>query len=120
MQQPTDATTPRKGGRIFYFTTISLLLGAIVVAIIQKRREGDIVVVATKMAVGTEGTEEDESNVQDAIQDAAHWEILSLAVVSLAILSWGIAIWRREKLRWAWPCVVVLLSLYVLLELMVV
>ena len=121
MQQRTDATTPRKAGRIFYFTTVTLLLGAVVVALIQKDRESAVAMLAARrVAAGTEATDEFKSNVQHTIRDAEHWGMLSLVVVSLAILSWGIAIWRREKHRSARFCVVVFLSLYVLLQLIMV
>lgn len=109
MQQSTNATAPQKAGRIFYVATVALLLMAIAITFIQKQRES-----AVAIAGATRG------NVQQVVQEAKYWAILSLATVSLAILLWGIAIWRREKHRWAWVPVVVLLSLYVLLELMMV
>ena len=109
MQQVTGATTPRATGRMFCITTIILLLMAVAVAFIQKQRES-----AVALAGATGGNE------QQTVQEANYWMILSLAMVSLAVLSWVIAVWRREKQRWVWVPIVALLSLYVLLELMMV
>ena len=58
--------------------------------------------------------------MQQAIQDARQWGVVSVVTVAVAILSWSIAIWRRETQRWTWVPVVLLLSFYVLLELMMV
>ena len=104
-----QTTEPRQVGHIFYFAAISLLIAAIVVTFIQKQREN-----AVAIAEATGG------NVQQAIQDARHWGVASVVTVAVAVLSWGIAIWRRETHRWAWVPVVLLLSFYVLLELMMV
>lgn len=105
----TTGTAPRKVRHIFYFATISLLIGAIAATFIQKQREKTVAIA------GATG-----GNVQQAIQDARHWGVVSVVTVAVAILSWGIAIWRRETHRYAWVPVVLLLSFYVLPELMMV
>jgi hypothetical protein len=57
--QQTPKAAARELGHIFYFATISLLIGAIAVTFIQKQRENTI---AIEGATG--------GNVQQAIQDA--------------------------------------------------
>jgi len=120
MQQHTDATTPRKSERIFHFITVTFLLVAIIATFIQKLRESAAAIAATEVAFGAKSTDGNRSNVQHANQDAEHWWILSLAAVSLAILSLVIAMWRREKYFLAWWCSIILLAFYVLLQLVMV
>ena len=100
---------PPKDRTIFYFATVGLLVGAVIVALIQKRYEGAIAMAGAK-----------GGDAQGLLQCVWFCGVLSLAMVSLAILSCGIAIWRREKHRSEWASAVVLLSLYVLLELLMV
>ena len=121
MHQRIDATRTRKGGPIFYVTTISLLLSAIACAFLQKRLESAVALAAaTRVAAGDEVTDEHRSNVQHGLQDAAHWEILGFVGASLAVLSWGFALWRRERHGRAWVWVAFLLSLYVVLKVIMV
>jgi hypothetical protein len=94
--------------RIFYYLSVTLLLAAIVVAFVTKAYE----VAVTRCHLGT------RMEIDHLIQCAVHWRILGYVVVSLAILSWGFALWRHEKL--CWGCAIVLLGLYVLLDLMLV
>jgi hypothetical protein len=98
---------------------VILLLLAVAAAFIQKHFEGGVgISAASRMAAGLKETSEFKSDVGGLIWKAECWEVTGIVAVSLALLSCGIAAWRREKHRWVWVCVVVLLSLYVLLELM--
>ena len=67
-----------------------------------------------------EETDQTKSEVQSLVWKAECWEVVGAVAVSLALLSCGIAVWRRENVRWAWMWIVVLLSLYVGLELLMV
>ena len=109
MRRVFDMTSPRRAGSVLYIATITFLMGAIVVTFLQKHRESE---AATAWATG--------GNVQQAIQGAEHWRLLSNAAIALSILFWSIVIWRREARYWAWVPVVLLLSFYVLLQLMMV
>ncbi len=132
MQQRTDETTARKPGRMFYYMAIALMLVAVATSIIQKRRESAVGMAAarraasvamagtTRGAIGAERADEYETDVRQKIEAASRWRVLSLAAVSLGVFSWVVALRRREKLRWGWASVVVLLSLAVMLQLMMV
>lgn len=121
MQQHTDATTPHEAERIFYYMAIALMLMAIATSFIQKRRESAVAIAgATRAAIGAERADEFEGDVRQNVEAAERWQMLSLAAVLLGVLSGGVAIWRREKPRWGWACVVVLLFLAVMLQLMMV
>jgi hypothetical protein len=116
-----DAPSAEAPRHWFYRAAVLLLLVGVTAAILQKEREGAVAKAgAARIAARAEATEEYKSNVQHFTQAAEHWMMLSLAATFLAIVSWCIAIWRRENHRWVWVPVVVLLSLYVLLELMMV
>lgn len=76
-----------------------MLLG-VVAALVQKGRESAVgITVAKRIASGVQGTVEHQNAVQQIIRDAEIWQILSLAAVFLAFISWGVAVWRREKPR---------------------
>ncbi|HBO43026.1 MAG TPA: hypothetical protein DD670_03645 [Planctomycetaceae bacterium] len=119
MARSNDATPPAK--RVFHATAIALLLGAVATAFIQKQYEGAVAVAAARrVALGIRTTDEHQDEARRLIRVAQVWEIVGFALVAPALLSWGIAIRRREKHRWAWPGVVVLLFLYVWLKLLMV
>ena len=109
MEQSPDDKTPRRLRSIFYCVTISLLMVSIAVTLIQKESEGRIARVAIT-----------GDSVHHLIEDAGQLALVSLALVALAILSLGIAIVRREKLRWGTKSAMLLLCSYVVLQLMMV
>jgi len=83
-----------------------LLLGAIVAVVIQKQHESANAIAVTMH--------------HHNLPNANFGGLVSIVTVALAILSWGIAIWRHEKHRWELVAVIVLLLLYVLLKLIMV
>ena len=112
MQQTPGTAVPRKNRRVFSFAAIFLLLGAIVAVVIQKQCESAAAIAVAKAAT--------RSDVTHHLQDAYFWGKVSLAIVALAILSWGIALWCREKHQWVLVPAIVLLFLYVMLKLIMV
>jgi hypothetical protein len=121
MKQHIDETMPRKASRVFYPAAIALMLVSIATTIVQKRRESTIAMVAAaRVAAGAGATDLYESKVRQSIEAAGRWRIVSLAAVAMGILSWGVAMRRREKCRWARACVIVLLAFVVALQLMMV
>lgn len=118
MDTDSVTETPR---RFFYGLAILLLLLAVAATFVQKRYEGGVgTSAASRIATGAMETSESKSEVGGLIWKAECWEVVGVVAVSLALLSCGIAAWRREKHRWAWVWIVVLLSLYVGLELLMV
>lgn len=97
------ADAPLTNRRIFYYATILLLVGANVGTFIQKQNEAAVAITAI-----TGG------DVQPFIHAGEVWMIVSLVPAALALLAWGIAIWRRENPRWVWVAVVLLLAFYVM------
>lgn len=121
MDAPSDAMSAEAPRRWFYGAAVLLLILGVTAAFFQKGRESSVAITgAMRFASGRPETNESRNEVQRIIQIAALWHSLSLAAVLLAILSWCIAIGRRENHRWVWVPVAVLLALYVLLELMMV
>ena len=97
-----------------------MLIG-VTAASFQKGHESNVAVaVAKRIASGVQETDEHRDSVQQIIKNAESWQILSLAAVFLAIVSWSVALWRREKHRGAWVVIVAFLALYVMLELILV
>jgi len=120
MQQIPDTNVPQKNRRVFwivYNTTLFLLLGAIVFAVIQKGHEGAVAITAAKSLAETGAISYD---TLQHIQAAGHWMKVSWATIALAVLSWGIALWYHEKQRWVWGLLVVLFAFFVLLQLLIV
>ena len=94
----------------FYMAAVLLMLIAVTIAFVQKRRESGVAIVgARRAAAGAQVTDEYRNSVQQIIQDAERWAILSFAAVLSAIVSSGVALRRHETLRGAW--VVVIISL---------
>jgi hypothetical protein len=121
MNSPSNSTVVKAPRRWFYGLAMLLLWVAVAAAFQQKGRESSVAITsALRIASGKKETDESRTNVQQIIQDAGRWQMLSVAAVLLAIVSWGIALWRREHSRWVRVCLVVLLTLYVMLELMMV
>ena len=124
MQQISDTNAPPKSRRvfwIFYFATIFLLLGAIVCTFIQKQHEAARVqAIARAMAQTREAGGDVRDVRQQYIPNAKYWAIANLITFVLAILSWSIALWYREKYRRVWGHVIVLFAFYVLLQLIIV
>jgi hypothetical protein len=121
MDTPPDTPSAASSRRWFYGAAMLLLLVGVTAAFFQIVREGAVAATGAKrIAAGVQETDEHRNNLQQIIQDAERWQILSLAAVSLAIASWGIAVWRHETLRGAWVIIVSLLALYVVLELLIV
>jgi hypothetical protein len=105
--------------RLFYGLAITLLLFAVASAFVQTGYESGVGTSGAKrMAAGLKETAESKSEVERLISNAGCWQSVGFAAVLLAFLSWGIAMWRRERHRWVW--LVVLLSIYVMLELLMV
>jgi hypothetical protein len=106
--------------RWFYTAAVILMLVGVAAAFVQKNRESAVgVTVARRIAAGVH--EEGYRNEADQlIRDAQCWEVLGLAAVGLAIVSWMIALWRREKHRGTWAIIVSLFALYVGLQLIMV
>lgn len=121
MGAPSDTACAAAPRCWFYVATVFLMLIGVTAALFQKVHEGNVAItVAKRIASGVQETDEHRNSVQQIIQNAERWKILSLAAVFLAVVSWSIAAWRREKLRVAWMVVVSFLALYILLELMMV
>jgi hypothetical protein len=121
MDTPSDTLLPPTPRRWFYGVAVLMMLIGVATAVVQKGRENAVAVtVAKRIASGVQETEEHWNNVRQIIQDAKSWRILSLVIVSLAIVSWGIAAGRGEKCRGIWIIIVSLLALFVAIELIMV
>jgi len=72
-------------------------------------------------AMGAGVADMHENNVPSLLHSAEHWQVLSLAAVLAIMLSWGIAVRRREKCCGVWWVLIVsFLALWIGLELMMV
>jgi hypothetical protein len=121
MAAPSDVTSTPTPRPWFYGAAVILTFIGVTAAFFQKGLESNVAVtVAKRIASGVQETDEHRNSVQQIIENAERWQILSLAAVLLTIVLWGIAVWRREKLRGTWAIIVSLLALYVMLELMMV
>jgi hypothetical protein len=110
--------TPR---RSFYGLAVILLLIAVAAAFVQKRYESGVAASGVgRIAAGVTETSESKGEVERLIWNARCWQMIGFGAALLALLSCGIAARSREKHRWVWVGIVVLLALYVLLELMMV
>ena len=119
MREPVKVTTGRASGRPFYYMTVFWLLMAATATFFQKGQESAVAIAtARSVSLNERKADQVDSNVRQNIASADRWRLLSFVAVSLGILSWGIAIWRHENHYW--PCVVILLSLYVILQLVMV
>jgi len=108
--------TPR---RLFYRLALLLMWIGVASAFVQKRYEsGCAMSMARRTAAGLEETSESKSEVECLIWKGHCWQVVGVAAVLLALLSHGVATFRREKLRGIW--VVMPLSFFVLLELIMV
>jgi hypothetical protein len=113
MNPESTTETPR---RLFYGLAMTLLSFAVVSTVVQKGYEsGCGTTVARRIA-----EEKIEAKTEALIWNAGCWQFVGLAAISLALLSCGIATNRRENYRWVWVGIVVLLSIYVMLELLMV
>ena len=125
MHPHNDTTTSGKPLSVLCFTAIALLLCAIAITIVQKRKEADAAILTTrmveakaKMTIEEKDTDASKIEVDRTILTAVYLQVLSLVVASLALLCWGTAIWRQEKKYW--PCVISLLFLYFALQMVYV
>jgi hypothetical protein len=113
-----SAASPR---RWFYAAATLLMLIGVAAAFVQKSRESKVARTgAIRAAAGLQPTEDSRIEVQQIIRDARYWQSASLTAVFLSILSWGIALTRRENTRASWAVLVSLFALYVALQLMMV
>jgi cation transport ATPase len=118
---PSDTASTAAPRRWFYGAAVILMLIGVTAAFFEKGYESNVAItVAKRIASGVQETDEHRNSVQQIIQNAERWQFLSLTAVFLAMVSWSIAAWRREKLCGAWVVVVSSLALYILLELMMV
>jgi hypothetical protein len=115
---PLSAPTPR---RWFYGLAVLLMLVGVVTAFVQKGRESAVAIAGAKWATSDRKEPvKHENDVQQIIHDANCWAMLSLAAVVAAMVSWAVAVSRREMLRGAWAVIVSLLALWIALQLMMV
>jgi len=120
---PATAEKPSAAvpGRWFYVAATLLMLIGVMAAFVQKARESAIAQsVATRTVVGLQETEAFQIEVQQNIRHAHYWQIASLTAVFLSMLSWGIALTRRENTRGSWAVLVSLFALYAAIQLMMV
>ena len=121
MGVPSDTASAPAPRCWFYGTAAVLMLIGVTAAFVQKGYESKVAITGAKRAdAGVQETDESRNEVQQIIRDAVHWADLSLAAVFLAFVSWGVALWRRERLRRAWMVIVVFFALYIMLELIMV
>jgi hypothetical protein len=118
---PSDTPVVASPRRWFYVAALVLMLAGAAAAFVQKGRESAAAqTTARRVASGVQQTDADRNTVGRIIEDAHCWAHVSFAAVFSAIVSWGVAVVRREKLRWAWAGIVVLFAFYFLLELIIV
>lgn len=121
MRRHADETRPRERKCIFYCGAVALFLVAVGAAFVQKRHESAVAIIgAARAAGGPKVAGAYEKNARQSIDAAERWRTGSLAAVALGILSWWVAVRRREKCWVAWAGVIVLLSLAVALQVMMV
>ena len=124
MQQIPDTNVPPKNRHVFwvfYFTTIFLLLGAIAFTCIQQQCASAHAQAIAKAIAQRKETGGDVHDVrQQHLSNARYWAIANITTFALAILSWGIVLWLREKHRRVWGPAIVLFAFYVLLQFIMV
>jgi hypothetical protein len=121
MDAPSDSSSAPTPRRWFYGLAVLLMLVGVVTAFVQKGRESAVAVSGAKwFASGRKEPVKHENDVQQIIRDASRWAMLSLAAVVAAMVSWGVAVSRRERLRGSWAVIVSLLALWVGLQLIMV
>ena len=133
MEPTPEIAVPQNNRRTFYFITIILLLGAIVTSSIQKGHDSTAVIARARLAQRQNDIHENRESppevaaaadvdMRQLLQNAKVWGmvwgIVSIAVFALAIVSWAVAIWRREPGRWVRVPVVVLFVFWFLLLLL--
>lgn len=97
-----------------------MLIG-VAAAFVQKGREGAVAMTGAKRAAaGLRATEESRNEVRQIIQDAHRWASVSLVAVVLAMVSWSVAVRRRERRCGTWAILVSLLAFYAGLQLILV
>jgi hypothetical protein len=97
------------------------MLVGVVAAFVQKGRESAVAVSEAKWAAtGRKEPVKHENDVRQIIHDASRWAMLSLAAVVAAMVSWGVAVSRRERLRGSWAVIVSLLALWIGMQLIMV
>ena len=120
MDAPPDTVSAAAPRRWFYGAAVLFMLLGVAVAFVQKGRESAVgQTAARRIATGVHENEY-HNEVQQIIRDAQCWADLSLAAVFLAIVSWAVAVRRRERRRGTWAILVSLFALYVMLQLMMV
>ncbi len=121
MDAPSDTPTTATPRRWFYGAAVLLMLVGVGTAFVQKGRESAVAITGAQWAdSGRKDPVKHENDVQQIIRDAKRWAMLSLATVLVAMVSWGIAVGRCERLRGARALIVLLLALWVMLELIMV
>ena len=121
MDAPSDPSSAKPPRRWFYGLAVLLMLVGVVTAFVQKGRESTVAISGAKwVASGAKEPIKHQDDVQQIIYDAARWAMLSLVAVLAAMVSWGVAVWRRERLHGSWAVIVSLLALWVGLQLLMV
>jgi hypothetical protein len=116
--EETPAAAP---GCRFYAAAMFLMLIGVMAAFVQKSCESAIAQsVAMRTAVGLQETEASRIEVQQDIRHTRYWQFASLAAVFLSMLSWGIALARREKACGLWAAIFAWLALYAVLQVIMV
>ena len=99
-------------GVTFLVITIALLLMAVAVSLMQKRWEGHVGIgFATQMPT---------AELTDHIDKARKAQVVSLSIVSLSLVTWCMAFYRHEANRVLQFSVSTLLTLFVVMQLLVV
>jgi len=89
--------------RVFYGVAVILLSLAVATAFVQKHYEDGVATLkAVMVAAGLKETAAFKAEVENRIWNAECWQVVGAAAVLLALLSCGMAIWRRENHRWVW------------------
>ena len=92
--------------------TVALLLMAVAVSLMQKRWEGHVGIgFATQMST---------AELTDHIDKARKAQVVSLSIVSLSLVTWCMAFYRHEANRVLQFSVSTLLTLFVVMQLLVV
>lgn len=121
MDASSDTLSVESPRHWFSGAAMLLMLFGVAFAFVQKGRESAVARTAAKqIASGVQRTEADHEAVQQIIQDAEGWEITGFAAVLSTLVSWAIAVSRREKPRGGGAVLVSLLALYVGLQLLMV
>jgi hypothetical protein len=121
MLATSDTPSVASPRRWFYGAAVVLMLIGVATAVVQKARESAVAQTgARRAAAGLPVTKASQAEVQQIIREAHRWADVSLAAVFFAMVSWRVAVSRREKRCGANVVVVCLLALYVMLQLMMV